>query len=96
MENNTNNPEFMDDINADDLFIEADARDDVEPNYPEHPEQDWDDPVEFHSMDAMAPGVVEDVNPYDDEDDCEDDSWTDGDSLASAGWGTDEDYGDWG
>ena len=73
MENNTNNPEFMDDINADDLFIEADA---------------WDD-----CMDAMSPGVVEDVNPYDDEDDCEDDSWTDADSLASAGWGTDEDYG---
>ena len=54
MENNTNNPEFMDDINADDLFIEADMRDD-----------------------------------------CEDDSWSDADSLASAGWGTDEDYGGW-
>jgi len=31
----------------------------------------------------------------DDEDDCEDDSWDDSDSLASAGWGTDEDYGLW-
>ena len=77
MENNTNNPEFMDDINADDLFIEADMRDDC---------------PEFQSMDAMSPGVIEDVNPYDD---CEDDSWTDADSLASAGWGTDEDYGGW-
>jgi len=56
MENNPNNPEFMDDINADDLFIEADLRDD--PDF-----------------------------------DCEDDSWSDADSLASAGWGTDEDYG---
>ena len=28
-------------------------------------------------------------------DDCEDDSWDDADSLASAGWGTDEDYGLW-
>ena len=86
MENNTNNPEFMDDINADDLFIEADMREDAEERYEDLPE-------EFQSMDAMSPGVIEDVNPYDD---CEDDSWTDGDSLASAGWGTDEDYGDWG
>ena len=54
MKNPTNNPEFMDDINADDLFIEADLRDD--PDF-----------------------------------DCEDDSWSDADSLASAGWGTDED-----
>ena len=30
------------------------------------------------------------------EDDCEDDSWSDGDSLASAGHGTDEDYGYYG
>ena len=31
----------------------------------------------------------------DDDDQYEDDSWTDADSLASAGWGTDEDYGLW-
>ena len=30
MKNNPNNPEFMDDINADDLFIEADAWDDID------------------------------------------------------------------
>lgn len=33
-----------------------------------------------------------DENNYDDEND----SWSDGDSLASAGWGTDEDYGNFG
>jgi hypothetical protein len=40
--------------------------------------------------------TIEDHIPdfYDSEDDqCEDDSWADSDSLASAGWGTDEDYG---
>jgi hypothetical protein len=26
----------------------------------------------------------------------EDGDWMDGDALASAGWGTDEDYGGWG
>ncbi len=37
--------------------------------------------------------TIEDHIPdfYDDEDD----SWSDSDSLASAGWGTDEDYGLW-
>ena len=75
---NPNEYNFEDDIRADDLFIEADLLDDC---------------PEFASMDAMAPGVIEDINPYD-EDDFEDDSWSDADSLASAGWGTDEDYGD--
>lgn len=28
--------------------------------------------------------------------DCEDDSWHDAESFASAGWGTDEDYGYYG
>ena len=51
MKNPTNNSEFMDDINADDLFIEADMRDDC---------------PEFQSMDAFAPGVIDnwdDVDP---------------------------------
>ena len=41
--------------------------------------------------------TIEDHIPdfYNDDDQYEDDSWTDADSLASAGWGTDEDYGLW-
>ena len=37
------------------------------------------------------PGTTEELE----DDSFEDDSWTDADSLASAGWGTDEDYGLW-
>lgn len=48
----------------------------------------------------------DDSEDYDDDDDdeeddgeshiCEPDNWADGDALASAGWGTDEDYGYYG
>ena len=44
---------------------------------------------DFYSDDPATTEELED-------DSFEDDSWTDSDSLASAGWGTDEDYGDFG
>ena len=45
--------------------------------------------------DGNYPGEDDPANYEDcgDDYDTEDDSWSDGDSLASAGWGTDEDYG---
>lgn len=48
-------------------------------------------------FDKFEPIVVENIEPdnYDDEP-CEPDNWADGDALASAGWGTDEDYGYYG
>ena len=53
-------------------------------NTPEDENMEWNG--EYPELDAS------------DEDncDCEDDSWSDADSLASAGWGTDEDYGNFG
>jgi hypothetical protein len=48
---------------------------------------DWND-------DIIGPNADEPVWDDDEYDsDHEDDSWDDADSLASAGWGTDEDYG---
>ena len=48
---------------------------------------DWNDHV-------FGPNADEPCNNDGDfDDDHEDDSWNDGESLASAGWGTDEDYG---
>lgn len=47
---------------------------------------DWND-------DVIGPNSDEPVHNDDDEWADEDDSWADSDSLASAGWGTDEDYG---
>ena len=41
----------------------------------------------------IGPDAEEPV--FDEDWDDEDDSWSDSDSLASAGWGTDEDYGLW-
>jgi hypothetical protein len=50
---------------------------------------DWND-------DVIGPNADEPVWDDDEFDsDHEDDSWDDADSLASAGWGTDEDYGLW-
>ena len=54
-------------------------------NTPEDPTMEWNG--EYPDQD--------DPSNYDDcgdAYDCEDDSWSDGDSLASAGWGMDEDY----
>ncbi len=54
-------------------------------NTPEDPTMEWNG--EYPDQD--------DPSNYDDcgdDYDCEDDSWSDGDSLASAGWGMDEDY----
>jgi len=73
-----------------------------EPNNMQNPYENTD---EFYDdshpeWDGNYPGE-DDPSNYDhcgDDYDCEDDSWSDGDSLASAGWGTDEDYGggcDW-
>jgi len=54
MKNPTNNSEFMDDINADDQFIMHDAIEDAR-------EERYEDlPIEFQSMDAFAPGVIDD------------------------------------
>ena len=41
----------------------------------------------------IGPDAEEPV--FDEDWDDEDDSWSDSDSLASCGWGTDEDYGLW-
>ena len=80
-----NEPNFDNDMRADDLFIEADLRDelrltDAEPDdvpvwiENEDGSGQWSDgwtgsyedlPIEFRSMDAFAPGVLEDINPYD-------------------------------
>ena len=50
---------------------------------------DWND-------DIIGPNADEPVWDDDEFDsDHEDDSWDDADSLASCGWGTDEDYGLW-
>ncbi len=38
----------------------------------------------------------EDEQEEEEREPCEPDSWADGDALASAGFGTDEDYGDFG
>ena len=53
-------------------------------NTPEDENMEWNG--EYPELDAS------DEDNYD----CEDDSWSDADSLASAGWGTDEDYGSFG
>tara|TARA_R100001510_G_scaffold2731_1_gene2099 strand:- start:258 stop:524 length:267 start_codon:yes stop_codon:yes gene_type:complete len=50
---------------------------------------DWNDENDAPDFDEESMGADGDF--YDDEDD----SWSDSDSLASCGWGTDEDYGLW-
>ena len=54
-------------------------------NTPEDPTMEWN---------GEYPGEDDPTNYEDcgDDYDTEDDSWPDGDSLASAGWGMDEDY----
>ena len=51
-------------------------------------------------VDANAPEILSELDFGDMEDDEgyseADDSWMDADALASAGWGTDEDYGYYG
>lgn len=52
-------------------------------------------------FDTLEPIAVDNIEPdlyddgYDDEP-CEPDNWADADALASAGWGTSEDYGFYG
>ena len=55
---------------------------------------EWE-PVELpNETDDLPCGYFQDSWDWsDDNEDFEDDSWNDADSLASAGWGTDEDYG---
>ena len=50
---------------------------------------DWHDENDAPDFDEESMGADGDF--YDDEDD----RWSDSDSLASCGWGTDEDYGLW-
>jgi len=45
------------------------------------------DPMDLMEDDWVIDTSTEDSEPYEDE------SWMDGDALASAGFGTDEDYG---
>jgi hypothetical protein len=51
----------------------------------------------MNEFETLEPICVDNIEPdvYDDEP-CEPDNWADGDALASAGFGTDEDYGDFG
>ena len=73
-----------------------------EPNNMQNPYENIDEfyDASYPEWDGNYPGE-DDPSNYDDcgdDYDCEDDSWSDADSLASAGWGTDEDYGggcDW-
>jgi len=52
-----------------------------------------DSPYDWHDEND-APDFDEESMGYDgDFYDCEDDSWSDSDSLASCGWGEDEAYG---
>ena len=63
-------------------------------NYDTHdPENTPEDPM-MNEWNGEYPGEDDPSNydPCGDDYDCEDDSWSDGDSLASAGWGMDEDY----
>ena len=76
-----NETNFENDLRADDLFIEADLRltdaaPDSVPVWIENEDGSgqWSDgwtgayedlPIEFRSMDAFAPGVIDDINPYD-------------------------------
>lgn len=69
---------------------------DAEAELPFPAEADWDNYDEDDSED-----YDDDDEDSEDDDDgeshiCEPDNWADGDALASAGWGTDEDYGYYG
>ena len=50
---------------------------------------DWNDENDAPDFDEESMGADGDFY------DCEDDSWSDSDSLASCGWGEDEAYGCW-
>tara|TARA_R110002126_G_C10189874_1_gene475850 strand:- start:107 stop:334 length:228 start_codon:yes stop_codon:yes gene_type:complete len=54
----------------------------------------WNAEVEYR--DHIEPEYPEIDASNEENYDSEDDSWSDGDSLASAGWGMDEDYGNFG
>ena len=59
---------------------------------------DWDFDGYYFVDDFGNPIPLDpsDESNYDPDPDCEDDSWHDADTFTSIGWGTDEDYGDFG
>lgn len=53
--------------------------------------------IEHFCQDCHEQGMGDEIDDYDDVEDCyeePDEEWYDASALASIGWGTDEDYGD--
>ena len=57
---------------------------------------DYDGGFQVRVYDVLEMDDDEEIDPAENFDYEYDDSWMDGDALASAGWGTDEDYGCYG
>jgi len=47
----------------------------------------------MNEFDTLEPICVDNIEPDVYDEPCEPDTWADGDALASAGYGCDEDYG---
>ena len=58
-------------------------------------DEDWRDPNVWADENDAPDFDEESMGADGDFYDCEDDSWSDSDSLASCGWGEDEAYGCW-
>ena len=56
-------------------------------------DEDWRDPSVWNDENDAPDFDEESMGADGDFYDCEDDSWSDSDSLASCGWGEDEAYG---
>ena len=69
-------------------WIEKNGRGEIFPDY--------DGCFQVRVYDVLEMDDDEEIDPADDFDYEYDDSWMDADALASAGWGTDEDYGCYG